>query len=208
MFRALFSQKLFNIYSMSARRHSGSSHASALVACANGSEDIETITIVDTLRRAHIKVTLASVESSQTVTMAHGTVVTADALFSSVRDQTFDAVVVPGGMPGAETIGNNAQFTEFLRAHQSKEKLLAAICAAPAVCFAKNDLISKSKATCYPSDKFKDKVPTYVNERVVEDGNVITSQGPGTAMAFALAIVKKLSGSDKAQEVASGLLHK
>lgn len=180
----------------------------ALVAIADGSEDIETITVVDTLRRAGVDVRLASVMTGTTVTCAHGTRVTADALIGECLDSDWDAVIAPGGMPGAEHIAASEDFTVLLKRQQQKDGLIAAICASPAVVLAGHDLLDGKQATCYPGyeDQLLESAAGLKAEAVVTDGQIITSRGPATALPFALQLVEVLCGKEVAQQVGKGLL--
>lgn len=171
-----------------------------LIPVADGSEEIETVCIADTLVRAGAKITLASVRDIS-VTASRGIKLTADKVLSDCLDDEYDAIIIPGGIPGAEYIGNHQGFVEMLRKHYGEGKLVGAICAAPAVVLKKNDILRTQKATCHPN--FSDHLinQDYVKERVVVDDNLITSQAPGTAIEFALAVVEALFGKEKAQEV-------
>src|SRR5689334_6465710 len=156
----------------------------ALVPIANGVEDIETVTIIDVLRRAQVEVTVASIERETTVTCARGCVLTADTTLNEVKKDTFELIAVPGGSAGAAALGKNRALIEMLKANRANRRWYAAICAAPALVFAPHDLLEGKRATCYPN--FKDQLPRWVDQPVVVDGHCITSQGPGTALAFAL----------------------
>lgn len=175
-----------------------------LVPVANGSEDIETVTIVDVLHRAGAEVIVASVEKELTVTCAHRTKITCDARIADVAARDFDLIALPGGMPGAERLRDCAPLVAMLQRQKARNAPYAAICAAPAVALAPHGLLDGRKATAYPG--FTDALPAAQDARVVVDGNVVTGQGPGTAMAFALALVELLYGRAKAQQVAAPML--
>ena len=134
-----------------------------LVPVADGSEDIETVTIVDVLRRAGAEVTLASVDGAW-VTCAHGTRLAADCLIAACAGQTWDAIALPGGMPGAEHLRDCAALTELLHAQDAAGRTLAAICASPAVVLQHHGLLGTRRATCYPG--FEHGMAGYVNARV------------------------------------------
>ena len=182
--------------------------ANALVAIADGSEDIETITIVDTLRRAGVEVTLASVMPALQVTCAHGTRVVADALLRDCADKSFDAVVAPGGMPGAQHIAASDVFQGLLKRQLDNGGIIAAICASPAVVLAKHDLLDGKIATCYPGfeDELLESAASMKKDAVVRDGQFITSRGPATALPFALALVDALCGAETVHKVGQGML--
>eukprot|EP00388_Colpodella_angusta_P019236 GDKJ01048111.1.p1 GENE.GDKJ01048111.1~~GDKJ01048111.1.p1 ORF type:complete len:186 (+),score=42.33 GDKJ01048111.1:49-606(+) len=179
-----------------------------LVIVADGSEEIETVCVVDILRRANYDVTLASVDESPEVKMSRGIVLQveltkiADHLFNFEK---FDAVVIPGGLKGAERIAKEHAVTSFVKHMNHHNKLIAAICAAPALVLSDNGVLLCDEATCYPS--FKNKLGhKYKNEEVVVSGNFVTSAGPATSMKFALKIIEILSGGETADKVADGLL--
>lgn len=180
----------------------GSPAKRILVAVANGSEEIETACAVDTFVRAGADVTLASVEPSTTVTMSRGMRYVADTLIDDVSSP-FDAICLPGGMPGAERLRDSAALTTLLKQHTG---VLAAVCAAPAVVLAHHGLLEGKTATCYPNDAFTGKIEKIKDTDVVQDGNVITGSGPGTSLRWALRVVAALYGQDKADEIGGQML--
>jgi protein deglycase len=194
-----------------ARALSASSAAPArprvLVPIATGSEEMETACIVDVLRRAGCEVTLASCEDISTVSMSRGMLFSADTLLSSLRpDSEWECIALPGGMPGAAALAACTPLTAFLRAHAAQGRLVAAMCAAPVVVLQPLGLLDGVHATAHPA--FSDKLPLQdsVEGRVVLDGNVVTSRGPGTAIEFSLALAQLLCGSEMAASVAGPLL--
>lgn len=178
----------------------------ALVPIAPGSEEIEAVTIVDTLRRAEVAVTMAAVGNERTVTCSRGVVLTADMLLNDITDQTFDAILLPGGMPGAEHLRDSAPLGAMLQDQHRRGALLGAICAAPAVVLQPLDLLDGRAVTGHPA--FFDRLPadTRREDRVVVDGVLVTSRGPGTALEFALAVVGLLRGDAVRQSVAGPML--
>lgn len=172
-----------------------------LVAVANGTEEMECVIVSDVLRRAKIDVVIASVEPSRSICASRGVTIVADVLLEEVADEEFDAVVVPGGMPGAEALRDSDAMRRVLEAAAKRNAIIAAICAAPAVVLQPMGLLDGARATCHPA--FASKLPSCEDVAVVEDGARITSRGPGTAFAFALAIVRRLAGEDVADEVAA-----
>lgn len=174
-----------------------------LVPIADGSEEIETACIVDTLRRADAEVTVASVSTEITVTMSRNMKFQADKFITECNEE-YDLIVLPGGMPGAENLKNSQKLTELLQKQKNSGKLYAAICASPAIVLQHHNLLEGKKATCYPA--FMDKLTNPSNEPVLVDGNCITSQGPGTAISFALELVNLLFGRQKAQKRAEAML--
>ena len=179
---------------------------SVLVPIADGSEEIETTGIQDTLVRAGCAVTIASVMPSGQLKckMSRGLNVLADKPIDECADTEWDAIVLPGGMPGAEHLRDNSTLTGMLKKQKEAGKVYAAICASPAVVFVAHDLLVGPGATSYPA--FKDKVPSWSEERVVVHGNCITSQGPGTAIPFGLKLAEILVSKEKADEVSKGML--
>lgn len=177
-----------------------------LVTIADSTEEIEAISVIDVLRRAGVEVTVASIEADLTVTMSRGVKVTADKKVAECVDAAWDAVVIPGGMPGSTRLSESPEVTAILSAQSKKGGIIAAICAAPAVVLNKHGLLDGcAKATCHPGF-YANLGAKGVEDRVVVDGNVITSRGPGTAMEFALTIVRVLCGEEKAKSVAGPMV--
>ncbi len=178
----------------------------ALVAIANGSEELEAVAIIDTLRRAGIDVTVASVESDKLVRTSRRVRIEADELLADCKGRQFDLIILPGGLPGAEHLRDCEQLTDMLKNQAASGMLYAAICASPAVILAAHGLLDGKKATCYPGleDKLPDK--SAASQRVVVDGNCVTSQGPGTAMEFSLKLIELMLGAEKAAEIGNQML--
>ncbi len=176
-----------------------------LVPVADGSEEIETVTIIDVLRRAGADVTVASVDGLQ-ITASRGVKLVADCLIGDCRDRKYDLVVLPGGMPGAEHLRDNAVLKEILVQQSSAGQLFGAICAAPAVVLEPHGLLRNRKATCHPGHVQHLLDPSAADAPVVVDGNCVTSQGPGTALAFALKLVELLFGREKMETVAAPMV--
>lgn len=175
-----------------------------LVAIADGSEDIETVAIIDVLRRAQFDVTVASVMPQCQITAARGTRIVADSLLSECLTQTFDAIALPGGLPGANHLRDCIPLIELLRQQKKAGRVFAAICASPAVVFSHHGLDEGHTTTAHPG--FTQALRDFKDARVVIDGNCITSQGPGTAIEFALAIVETLAGRALADQVATPMV--
>lgn len=180
--------------------------ASVLLPLAEGFEELEAVTIIDVLRRAGIKVVVASLKDGP-VKGSRETVVVPDTSLDAVMDQEFDMVALPGGMPGVKHLHEDPRIKTLLARYTQKGRYTAAICAAPSILAAYGYLDGKH-ATSNP--KFKDKVAldgvSYLDDAVVTDGNIITSRGPGTSIDFALALVEQLAGRAKRDEVESGLV--
>ena len=159
---------------------------------ANGTEEIEGITPVDVLRRAGVVCDIVSVGGKE-ITGSHGIVIKADKLSNSLNMADYDAIVIPGGMPGAVNIFNDGYVCQALKSADRDKKLIAAICASPAVVIAGHGLINGRKATCYPAPDFINALgDCYTGESVQVDDNLITANGPKSAMEFAFAICKAL----------------
>jgi protein deglycase len=198
-----------------------------LVPIADGSEEIETACITDTLTRFGAKVTVASVKPNQDLvcTMSRGLKIVADCTIDDAVGMTddWDLIVLPGGMPGAEHLRDCATLRTLLERHAiQNQKPYAAMCAAPAVVLASSNgdqssLLSSARsktptitATCYPAPAFRsqllDSGVNVSDESVVVSGNLITSQGPATALAFSLQLGEVLYGSEKRSEIAKAML--
>ncbi|MGH8506728.1 MAG: DJ-1 family glyoxalase III [Stenotrophobium sp.] len=175
-----------------------------LVPIAHGSESLETITLVNVLRRAEIAVCVASIETTLTVKASRSIALTADALFNDVGAQEYDLIVLPGGEIGANNLAACAPLIERLRSQRAAHRWYGAICAAPALTLSPHGLLDGKQATCYPA--FKDKLLHFVDQPIVQDGHCVTSQGPGTAMDFALHLVDLLAGAERRRKVAAALL--
>lgn len=176
-----------------------------LVVLADGFEEIEAITPIDVLRRAGLEVTTAGV-GKQRITGAHGIAVEADVVLEKY-DGVPDAIVLPGGQPGADNLAKSEALKKLLKRVNEKQNLIGAICAAPAVVLAPQGYLDGRSATCYPG--FEGRLgpkTSFKLDRVVSDGNVVTSRGPGSAFEFALELVKRLAGPEKAESVSKAML--
>lgn len=175
------------------------------VMLADGFEEIEALAFTDILRRANIDVELISADNTHTVRGAHNINVVADKLLKDITE-TADGIVLPGGLPGTYNLRDNTTIQQMLLEYNQKGKLVAAICAAPSVLGGLNILNGKN-ATCYPS--FEDKLTgaTVAEDKVVTDGNIITSRGAGTAHEFAFKFVEILVNKDKADELRGSMLY-
>ena len=181
----------------------------ALVPIADGSEEIEAVTIIDVLRRAGVEVTVASVGVGKTkqITAARGTNIVADSFIADCADKAWDLIAVPGGIEGADHLAASEILDQLLRSQAQQGKFYAAICAAPAVVLGSKGLLADKTSTSHPrfyQSLIAKEVDT--ESRVVVDGNCITSQGPGTAIDFALELVEQICGIVKREEVASPLV--
>jgi len=178
-----------------------------LVPIATGTEEIECVTVIDTLVRAGASVEVASVMSHLEVVCSRGVKIVATKLIGECTSEAWDLIVLPGGIPGANHLRDSEDLVSLLRKQRDSKKLLAAICASPAVVLATHSLLDGKTATCYPAQKFREALPRVSDEVVVVDDELITSQGPGTSLAFSLTLVKALYGSDKADSLAKEMIH-
>jgi protein deglycase len=175
-----------------------------IIPISNGFEEIEAITIIDVCRRANIQVTIAGVENLETIG-AHGIKIISDTTIENINCDDFNMIVLPGGLPNAFTLAENEKVQSLLKEFKLKNKIIGAICAAP-YALHKADVLNKN-FTCYPSFEQKIRVDGYhSNDAIVIDNDVITSQGPATAMAFALEIVNILCDEETFLSVKNGLL--
>jgi 4-methyl-5(b-hydroxyethyl)-thiazole monophosphate biosynthesis len=177
-----------------------------LVPIANGTEELEAVTIIDTLRRAGARVTVASVEEGLQVIASRRVRLVADKLIKDCLGNTYDLIVLPGGLVGAEHLRDSEHLVSILKKQNQDGRLIAAICASPAVVLAHHGLIGSRRACAYPGfeDSFDNKVA--FKERVVVDGNFITSKGPGSALEFSLKLAEVLFGKEKSKKVADEML--
>ena len=176
----------------------------AIVFLAEGFEEIEALTIVDVLRSGGVETTTVSVTEDPYVLGAHDVEVLADA-DNEYDISDADMLVLPGGMPGALNLRKSALVCEGVRDFVAAGKLVGAICAAPFV-LGELGVLNGKKATCYPGFEGKLQGAAYTATRVQRDGNVITGNGPSSALSFALALLAAITDEDNAQQVADGML--
>jgi len=172
---------------------------------AEGFEEIEALSVVDVLRRAQIETDTVSVTGKKEVTGAHGIRVIADLLFEDADYSSADMIVLPGGMPGTLNLEKHIGLTEIILQFSREGKWLAAICAAPSI-FGKLELLKGKSATCYPGFEKYLIDAVHSEESVVVSDKIITSKGPGTAIYFALEIVKIIKGEESAEEIREGMV--
>jgi len=186
----------------------------AVVLLAEGFEEVEAVTPIDYLRRAGVTVTIAAVGGNLSVKGARGITVNADALLCDIIKQgktaAYDAVIIPGGMPGATNIAASkeagALITEMAAKGAADGKLVCAICAAPAVVLAPLGILSGKKFTCYPGMEEKVQGGKWTDDSVAIDGNIITSRSAGTAGKFAVAIIGRLLDKAEGDKIARAVL--
>lgn len=164
-----------------------------IVLLADGFEESEAIVPIDYMRRAGFDVTTASVTGKREVTGSHSIVVVADTLIAQTDPKNFDAVVIPGGLPGAETLRDSKSVNSFVEQMAASKKLVAAICAGPIV-LEKAGLFKGGTATCYPGFEDQLSIDQWVPGVHVGDG-IITAEGPALAPYLAYAIIEYLDAS-------------
>jgi 4-methyl-5(b-hydroxyethyl)-thiazole monophosphate biosynthesis len=175
-----------------------------LVPLADGCEELEAVTIIDLLRRAGVEVVTAGLKPG-IVKASRGVQLVPDVTLDVALQDDYDMVVLPGGMPGASHLKDDARILDLLKKMAAAGKYTAAICAAPRV-LAEAGVLEGKRATSYPGSL--DAIPGIsLSDKAVEhDGKVLTSRGPGTAMDFALALVEALTGAEKRQQVEAALV--
>lgn len=163
---------------------------------ADGFEEIEALAVVDILRRARVSVTTVGIGGAQ-ICGAHGIAVNADATDGEPLGDAFDAIVLPGGMPGTLNLENSGFVQEAIQKAVKNEALITAICAAPSI-LGHLGLLNGKKAVCYPGFEEALEGAVIADTLTVRDGRFITGKGPGAAIPFALEIVKALVSEETA----------
>lgn len=172
-----------------------------LVPLAQGCEELEAITITDLLVRAGISVTTCGLDS-QPVKASRGTTIIPDTSIDKIMNESFDLIVLPGGLPGADHLRDNEQLQSLLKKQVLENRYLAAICAAPKA-LAKAGVLEGKTATGFPGvlQALDDNSITVTDNAIEIDGKVVTSRGPGTAMDFTLTLIELLESREKRDEV-------
>ena len=176
-----------------------------LVPMAPGFEELEAVTIIDVLRRAGLQVTTAGLNDIA-VAGAHNIRIECDTVLSAVEEE-WDAIVLPGGLPGSNHLRDDDQLKSLLKANVEAGRKVAAICAAP-IALEAAGVLKDRRATSYPGFGEQMSSATYVEDAVCIDGPITTSRGPGTALRFALALVAQLVDEETAQNLSEGMLAK
>ncbi len=176
----------------------------ALIMLASGFEEIEAVSVIDILRRAGVKLFIAGVNGSM-IAGAHGIKLQSDTEVGDIKTKDFDVVILPGGNEGVENLKRSQDVREIISRQNQKEKLIAAICAAPTL-LDDMGLLEGRRATCYPANRAGLKSAVYLEDTVVQDDHFLTSRGPGTAMAFAYAILERLALKAQADQLREGML--
>lgn len=174
------------------------------VILAEGFEEIEALTVVDIMRRAGENCNMVSIKELE-VTGAHNIKVSADLLISDeIKD--YDLIVLPGGMPGSKHLKENQEVIELVKYFNNDNKLIGAICAAPIV-LAEAGIVTGKNLTSYPGYEEELSSANYkTEERVVVDGNIITSRGPATAIEFSYKLLELL-GNDSYRGISEGMMY-
>lgn len=178
-----------------------------LIFMAEGHEEIEALTVVDLLRRAGIEIEMVSITGNKRVPGSHGIMTVCDKLIEQVNFDSADMLVLPGGMPGTLNLELCEPLMDQIHGFNASKKGLAAICAAPTV-FGKAGLLEGKKATCYPGMEGDLLGANVSTDSVCHDGHIITSRGLGTAIPFALEIIKTFQGEDAAEKIAKSVVYK
>ena len=178
--------------------------AKVCVPLANGFEEIEATALIDVMRRGGLDVIVAGV-GGDVIYGAHNIRVIPDTKIELMSADELDLVVLPGGLPGAINLAEDEHVQKLLKEMDEKGKYVGAICAAPYAL--KTAGVLKDKYTAYPGWEGNIRKEGYVSDaKVVEDKNVLTSKGPGTAICFGLEIVKKFAGEEVYKQLKAGLL--
>lgn len=172
---------------------------------ADGCEEIEGLTVVDILRRAGIEIDMISINGKDEVTGSHSITFKCDVRLDEADIDSYDGLVLPGGLPGTTNLGANEKVTASIREFASSGKLVAAICAAPSV-LGDNGILKGKRATSYPGLEDRLEGAKLSEDAVVRDGNIITSRGMGTAIPFALELTDYLIDEKKSKEIGSGIM--
>lgn len=176
----------------------------ALVLFAEGSEELEAVTIVNILRRGGVSVSLAGLTSGA-LRGSRGIILQPDTTLEASLNKEFDMIVLPGGQPGTNNLKADARVLQLLKGMHAQGKYVTAICAAPSV-LATAGLLDGKRATGFPATLNNFPNVNLQAAAVVEDDKLITSRGPGTAMDFALTLLERLVGAAKRVEVEAGLV--
>ncbi|XP_030461038.1 protein DJ-1 homolog B-like [Syzygium oleosum] len=177
-----------------------------LVPIANGSEEMEAVIIIDVLRRSKANVVVASVEDKVEIEASRKVKLVADMLFDEASKLSYDLIVLPGGLGGAQAFAKCEKLVNLLKKQKESNRPYGAICASPALVLEPHGLLKGKKATAFPAMCNKLSDASEAENRVVVDGNLITSRGPGTSMEFALAIVEKFFGRKKVLELTKAFI--
>lgn len=177
---------------------------------APGVEEVEATATVDALRRASIDVVTVAVGDNLQIKGATGQTLVADSLISEINADDADWIIIPGGDPGAQNLAANSELKQIVLNHFRKNGRIASICAGPAVVLAPLGVLKGKKATCYPGlgDAINSNGGKYVEQTVVIEPGLITSEGPGTTLPFSIEIIRATKGNQVAESIETGMLVK
>ncbi|MBP5074431.1 DJ-1/PfpI family protein [Pseudomonas chlororaphis] len=178
----------------------------ALIPLAEGVDDLQSVTLIDVLRRAEVEVLVASIEGRRMLTCARGTRMTADGMLVDVLAQNFDLIVLPGGAVGAQHLAAHQPLMQLVKDQAAAGRLFAGIAEAPALALQSYGVLRQRRMTCLPSVSHQLSGCNFVDLPVVVDGNCITAQGSGAALSFALTLVEQLCGRGRRTVVEGELL--
>lgn len=176
-----------------------------LLFLAPGFEEVEAIVILDVLRRAQMNVISVSIAGDLSVTGAHGIAIEADKLYPDVNLSEADMLILPGGMPGTKNLNVHEGLKNALKNFAREGKPLAAICAAPMI-LGQLGILEGKEATCYPGNEMYLTGARLSKRSVVQDGNIITANGPGSAIKFALQIVNYFRGNELSEQIGKDMM--
>lgn len=179
----------------------------AIVLLAKGFEEVEALTVVDVLRRGGVHCITCSITEEEEVLGSHSIHVKANNLLDKTDVDKYDAVVIPGGMPGSANLRDSEEVIKLVKKFNNENKLIAAICAGPIV-LAKAGIVNGKKITSYPGFEKELGEVTYCEEIVIQDGNIITSRGPATSMYFAFKILENLADKETVENLKEAMLVK
>ena len=175
-----------------------------LMLISNGFEEIEAVTTIDILRRCGIEVHVCSMTGTRDICGSHNIILKSDILFEQI-DTEYDGIVLPGGLPNAHTLRDDKRIINIVKQYNKKEKVLAAICAAPCV-FSRCGILKDKKATSYPGS-IDDNSCIYMKVKTITDGNIVTGNGVGGAIEFALATAYALGKIKETIKVRESILY-
>ena len=174
---------------------------------ADGFEEVEALAVVDLLRRAEVDTTLVTVSETIEVIGGHGIVVTADKVIEELSFDEVDMLYIPGGKMGVKNLGKCELLCEQLKAFAREGKMIASICAGPTLLH-KLGILEGKNATCYRDFSEELTEANYIDANVVVDGNIITSQGLGTAIDLGLALVEYFKGREVAKKMQHDVMYR
>ena len=178
----------------------------AVMLFAEGFETVEALMVVDLLRRGGVEVMMASITEDDWVVSSHGVNVEMNSTLGEVDVLSYDAIILPGGMPGTLNLGESEAVKKAVLAMNDAGKIVSAICAAPGV-LGKHGLLEGKRACSYPSHEKNLTGATVLRDPVVIDGNIVTSRGLGTAMEFGLTLLGLLEGEEKENQIKDAIVY-